>query len=286
MLDQTVNKVTNLKVANQAEILRAHQRDEEYIREIEKKLTIILHNFKNYKLVSSIFQLNVLAQVLYFLFTTGLGNQTLGEEYTGIVQANIKIRKAPSLTARVVGLVLELFGERMLINILEVIQKHVNKPDSELRPEAVTLLNKIFNKLKVFIPISIFIHKSLFYFSGRYYSFGRRLTGIDYAKVYGKRPTNTVSWSLRFLGIITIVQCFLRIWQGETHVESEEKLIQLDNNEGIKCQLCFEIKPTTVTPCGHLFCWSCIADWVRVRSQCPLCREHVTSSRIVYLMNL
>lgn len=105
-------------------------------------------------------------------------------------------------------------------------------------------------------------------------------------KVYGKRPTDDVSWGLRLLGVATIIQCGLRIWQGDGRAESNDELVETRGEYVNKCQLCLEAMPTTTTPCGHLFCWNCLGDWLRTRAQCPFCREHVKPSRIVHLMNL
>lgn len=43
-------------------------------------------------------QSDIPLKLLYFVFTSGMGNQTLGEEYTGIVQANLEQRRVPTLT--------------------------------------------------------------------------------------------------------------------------------------------------------------------------------------------
>ncbi|OJD17764.1 hypothetical protein AJ78_02173 [Emergomyces pasteurianus Ep9510] len=51
-----------------------------------------------------------------------------------------------------------------------------------------------------------------------------------------------------------------------------------------KCTLCLEpYKDPSVTTCGHVFCWSCIRDWVREKPECPLCRQEALGSKILPL---
>lgn len=53
------------------------------------------------------------------------------------------------------------------------------------------------------------------------------------------------------------------------------------------CIICFdvpEIKDAVLTPCRHLFCQSCLDEWLKVNLNCPCCRAHVceyTLPRIV-----
>lgn len=40
------------------------------------------------------------------------------------------------------------------------------------------------------------------------------------------------------------------------------------------CMLCLSpmVNPSAAN-CGHFFCWTCIADWIREHPECPLCRQ-------------
>ncbi|KAH9996935.1 Pex12 amino terminal region-domain-containing protein [Xylariaceae sp. FL0662B] len=51
-----------------------------------------------------------------------------------------------------------------------------------------------------------------------------------------------------------------------------------------KCTLCLEeLRDPAATQCGHVFCWSCIGDWVREKPECPLCRREALVQHILPL---
>lgn len=52
------------------------------------------------------------------------------------------------------------------------------------------------------------------------------------------------------------------------------------------CSLCGEPrKNASATPCGHQFCWTCIHDSLKYQQACPICRERVHPSRVIFLQN-
>lgn len=93
-------KHTKLKCASQAEILRSYQRDDDFVKHLREKVIDLLQIVGRQMGTLPFIYSDVPFKLIYFFFTSGMGNQTLGEEYTGIVQANLEARKVPSLLVR------------------------------------------------------------------------------------------------------------------------------------------------------------------------------------------
>lgn len=58
----------------------------------------------------------------------------------------------------------------------------------------------------------------------------------------------------------------------------------IEGRQQRKCTLCLEeFKDPSATTCGHVFCWSCIADWIKEKPECPLCRQGILSQHVLPL---
>lgn len=67
-------------------------------------------------------------------------------------------------------------------------------------------------------------------------------------------------------------------------LKNEEEMKWVKGVQQRKCTLCLEeLKDPAATQCGHVFCWTCIGDWVREKPECPLCRRAALVQHILPL---
>jgi peroxin-10 len=67
-------------------------------------------------------------------------------------------------------------------------------------------------------------------------------------------------------------------------LSDEDIMSWMDGRQQRKCTLCLEeLKDPSVTTCGHVYCWACIADWIREKPECPLCRQSLLSQHVLPL---
>lgn len=53
-----------------------------------------------------------------------------------------------------------------------------------------------------------------------------------------------------------------------------------------RCTLCLgRLKTATLTTCGHVFCWKCVANWCATNEACPLCRHPLQIHRDLFALS-
>jgi len=67
-------------------------------------------------------------------------------------------------------------------------------------------------------------------------------------------------------------------------LQNAEVMQWVDGQQQRKCTLCLEpMKDPAVTTCGHVFCWTCVTDWLREQPMCPLCRQSALVQHVLPL---
>ncbi|KAG0528916.1 hypothetical protein BDA96_05G053400 [Sorghum bicolor] len=60
-----------------------------------------------------------------------------------------------------------------------------------------------------------------------------------------------------------------------------------DCNSTFECNMCSEpAKQPVVTPCGHLFYWPCLLQWLHAQSpfsECPVCKVEVLEMNVTLI---
>lgn len=148
---------------------------------------------------------------------------------------------------------------------------------------------------KLYLTLLKDVHIITFLLFGDYYELSKRITGYFYTTydTTSSQPEKNVLL-YRFMGLLAIAQLFVRLSQQSELVEnsqvepqpSKASATSLVTTSALLCTLCSERRsdPTSTT-CGHVFCWTCIHQWLKSRNECPLCRAPTEPSRLIHLIN-
>ncbi|XP_031620225.1 peroxisome biogenesis factor 10 [Contarinia nasturtii] len=292
--------------ARQPEILRTLQKDATFTNQLGHDLSDILRFTNKHLWIKYNSLCTLLMELAYHGFASYNNLQTLGEEYTGIIQIDSKYIALPSKLLQMLSIIMEYAGEQMLVKLIRNVEHEIER-NAEIRPEAKIQLVRCCSFLLHAIPYIQAMHRTWFYFYGGKYQISRRFTGINYVLIRHWLNVKHSVYGYKVLGAISLLQLMLvfaafvkevirtkqvtkdtieKVNHLRDRFESTSQQNQSKNELKPKCVLCFEERRDTCTTlCGHLFCWSCIMDWLDQREECPVCREPTTKSNVVYLMN-
>ncbi|XP_071439134.1 peroxisome biogenesis factor 10-like [Hetaerina americana] len=283
------------RVAGQAEMLRAAQKDENYIHQLNEGISNVALDFGGvcFWLKYARYHI-ILSKLMYYASTSLCKFQTLGEEYSGIIPLQDSSQKLLTFKKLLVYVILLSGGQSAMEEMLICAEK-ITLPEyiaSYVSPIAIHNAARYFSHL---LPYLQRLNKIAFYWNGSYYSFVNRLLGVkhvlieswlrDEASLYGFKILAAVS-------IVNIIVSFYHLYPSCMNTNSDEmnSSISIECESKVTsrsvCQLCLKNrKNTSITPCGHLFCWTCVMKWLQLRKDCPICKTAVCASRITFLSN-
>ncbi|OAL53434.1 hypothetical protein IQ07DRAFT_585357 [Pyrenochaeta sp. DS3sAY3a] len=230
--------------ATSPDIIRSHQKDAYFSGVLHEQLSTLLRKLYGARFAHTyLSESRVTGELLYLGLTTFVGNRTLGEEYTDIVQVESETSQLPALGRRAGYILAYILGPYALEKFLPKLRRRVRaKLEANLRvytrqmmraqqqakesgsskhisrPIGMRIQNYILQNLDTITSPSPIYALSLatFYFSGSYYHLSKRLWGLRY--IFTRQvPDSDNRAGYEVLGVLLVLQMAV---QGYLHLHS------------------------------------------------------------------
>ncbi|KAI5123747.1 hypothetical protein M0805_000339 [Coniferiporia weirii] len=277
--------------AQQAQIIRANQRDLIYVSSLREQTENVLRTWLGNRWLSRWDkEVDLFSKLLYYGFSIGRATQTLGEEYTNIWQTSVADLGFPSARRRAALVFLPALPAYALTRL-----------ESRLSTQNESLA-RILRRVPTILDVISEVNLAAFYFSGVYYSLARRILRIKSISSIPENP-NARPPSYSLLGILISIRLLHRLVSAvrSFHRRDEKGSIQgapmkgklssrTDSSlepsiDGVPIsEVLANIPDESSAPVpaeedeGTALDFANILDDVRARRSCTLCLEERTSS--------
>ncbi|KAH7391716.1 Pex12 amino terminal region-domain-containing protein [Pyrenochaeta sp. MPI-SDFR-AT-0127] len=226
------------------DIIRSHQKDAYFSGVLHEQLSTLLRKLYGARFAHTyLSESRVVGELLYLGLTTAIGNRTLGEEYTDIVQVETESGRLPALGRRAGYILGCILGPYLLGRLLPKLrrrirakleanqraygrqmaraQQHAKESGSNKsisRPLGMRIQKYILENLDTITSPSPIYALSLatFYFSGSYYHLSKRIWGLRYIFTRQVQDSDQrVGYEV--LGVLLVLQMAV---QGYLHLHS------------------------------------------------------------------
>eukprot|EP00922_Rhytidocystis_sp_ex-Travisia-forbesii_P021882 GHVS01032054.1.p1 GENE.GHVS01032054.1~~GHVS01032054.1.p1 ORF type:complete len:383 (+),score=67.89 GHVS01032054.1:113-1261(+) len=152
--------------------------------------------------------LSLMADLLYYGFTSIAGLRTLGEEYSDILQIQAEDGRPPRLPRRLLMVILHILPHQILRSFTEWTSSH---------PNPSPFLRSLRRQLPEILPNLFRLHLALFFFRCRYLHISKRLAGIRYLFISSGAGPPAPKLT-RWLAALLVAQVCVPLWRVAVEV--------------------------------------------------------------------